>query len=539
MGLTSFPATEYPSGMRIAGIVLDLHDDPKGLVLRNKLASSGVDLPKKLASYRPLDEEQRDALPDRLFALVATSGDETVRKFAMDSAENLSLSLIYFDETHRLLPYETQQKVACNLINGCSWYEVDPPEGLVKIALNPLSALNVGLGVMDMASKAREGSMQGRANMDAFRQAQASGSKIAAGRTIDLSLDEDQAMQKGDGPEAGHIFGPLGLFSQHDATHRKLDEQLSKRDQLEPVAGGNPGKAKGVEVSKKADLNGTDIMPQSTLRSVSTRNNPSRLGLPQKTSAAKIAEELIPVGWQHCGDLSIAEPPTTRKVASHTNFALPHVNRYPIDTEQQVKTAMAYFDEHVMDIAPIERRVFAFSVGERAQELGVKTAGRVLDYLGEGYGPFIEGELHARIAAYEGTGRSAGYEVLLEKKAEISPMIMADMLREVDGQTGAAEIYGRLGLKDPYAAVYGSAKLASAQKPEDDAYSWCEGNDYVSGIQLSALSKRGLKLDELFGQEFADEFQKDPIGTFKSMPSPQKVVLSRLASDSSAGTFRV
>lgn len=541
--------------MRIAGIVFDLYDDPKGVVLRNKIAASKQPLPPKLASMRVLPTEELDQLPDRLFALVATNGDEVIRKYAMSDEAHLALSLIYFDETGHLLPESVQQKVACNLINGCSWYGMDPPESLVKRAMlgGALTALTAGMGVMDMASKAREGSQQGRERMDTFRQAQASGTKTASGRQIDLSMDEDAAMQRGEGPQGGHIWDALDHFSDHDATHRKLEAQLTKRDQPDPGMGGYSGKAQPSKVvgmggvvgaEKKADLVGTEAMPQATLRSGSGRPSPSRrLDLPMKTSAAKIAAASVPVGWLHCGDLSEFSSPVRTKTASYEHFALPHLRRYPIDSPVLVEKAAAYFEEHVSDFPLAERRVFAQTLMGRAAELGVKVAGLVTAYAGDGYGPNLIPELHARISQFEGTGHEAVYELLLEKQSTLDPMIMAEMLREADEETGASRSYGRLavGLMDPYMAVYGG-KYAEAGKPEpkeEDTYSWSEGGDYVSGMQLKALAAQGLKLNEMFGEGFADSFQKDPIGIFKSMPSPQKVVLSRLAGDQNAGTFRI
>jgi hypothetical protein len=524
--------------MRIAGIVLDFYDDPKGVILRNKLASSGRQLPPKLASARILSAEELERLPDRLFAMVATNGDEVVRKYAMHDEAHLVLSMIYFDEVGHLLPPEVQQKIAMNLINGCSWYGMDPTESLVKRAMvgKALSALTAGLGVMDMAAKAREGAQQGRERMEAFRQAQASGTKTSSGREIQLSMDQDSAMQRGEGPENGHIWDAFSQFSDIDAARRKLDAHLAKRNQTDPTINGHS------HHHKKADLVGTETMPQAALRSGSGRPSPtSRLNLPMKTAAGKIAAMIVPEGWVHAGDITWVEAPVTVKKANHTHFALPHLQRYPIDNAALVMKAASYFDEHLFDFPLTERRVFAQSVVSRANELGVKVAGRVLDYAGDSYGPNLVPELHARIHQFEGTGHEAVYEMLLEKRAEIHPMIMAEMLREADEETGASRSYGRpgVGLRDPYEAVYGGAKVAAKKPKEEEAYYWSEGGDSVSGPQLMALAKQGPKLNEIFGAGFAEEFQKDPIGIFKSMPSPQKVVLSRLAGDSNAGAVRV
>lgn len=514
--------------MRIAGIVLDLYDDPKGAVLRTKIASSGRQLPEKLASARILSEEELGRLPDRLFAFVATNGDDVVRKYAMHDEAHLVLSMIYFNETGHLLPGTAQQKVAANLINGCSWYEMDPPAAIVKTAMVG-SALVAGLGAMDMAGKVREGSQRGKANMDAFRMAQASGVK-QAGREIELSEDQVSALSKDKGPESGHIWDALSHFSDHDATWRKLDEQLRKIDQPEAQLGGYPpGRA------KKADLVGTEAMPAGgSLRSGSGRRSPSsRLSLPAKTAAAKIAAVAVAEGWLHCGDVTEAEPVTTRKIAAASHYALPHLQQYPIDTAMQVKQASAYFDTHITEFPLAERRMFAQTVSYRANELGTKISGELLKYAGDAYGPHLVSELHARISQYEGTGKEAVYELLLEKRSEISPMVMADMLREADEDTGASRSYGRpgVGLLDPFAAVYGSVKIAANEPEEKDTYSWSEGTDYTSAADLLALAGRDMSLDDMFGKGFAHSFRADPVGIFKSMPSPQKVVLSRLAAN--------
>lgn len=499
--------------MRIAGIVLDIYDDPRGLVLRNKLAALKTALPAKLASSRLLEPEELEELPDRLFGLVATNHGNMVRKYAMHDPEHVTTSILYFLECGHLLPEETQAKVASNLVVGCSWYDLEPPSDLIKKAMIG-KALTVGFGAMDMASRARNGAAQGRERMDELRAAQAAGTKTASGREVQLSLEQDRAMQRGDGPQSGHIFGLLELFSKLDTTHKKLDKQLEKKDQIEPV------------MAKKADLTGTEIMPQGTLRNTPVKSSPSKsLDLPQKTSSL-----IASAGWQPCGDLTGFTGHTVKKTATARHFALPHLGLYPIDTDDQVKKAATYFDEHLHQFPLEERRAFASMVLDRAQELGVKIAGRIFDYGGDEYGPNIEAQLHARIGTFRGTGHEEAYELLLEKKAGVPPMVMVGMLLEADRESGAAHSYGRIGvgIEDPYVSVYGSAKIAEEDGCE--TYSWSSGNDYVSGMQLKTLSKQNAKLDTMFGEGFASSFAKDPVGIFKSMPDPQKVVLSRLAS---------
>jgi hypothetical protein len=503
--------------MNLAGVILDIYDDPKGVVLRNKMA--GRSLPQKLASSRLLDHEELERLPDRLFALVASNHGDTLRKFAMHDEGHLATSILYFAECGHLLPDHVRAKVASNLVEGCGWYDQDPPSFLKKEALlnMAMNALTIGQGIGDAANSAREENAKGRERMEVFRANQMAGAKVASGREIQLTMDQDAAMQRAEGPESGYIFGPLDQFSQHGPTHRKLDRQVQHGEFAE-------------QAKKVADLNNTEAMSHQQRRGHAKASPLRSAGVTSKTSSLGVSV-----------DLTHESSPVRHKEASHQHFAMPHKGLYPIDTVNQLKTASAYLDEHLYSFSPLDRRVFSQSVLGRADELGVKISGSALAYGGVEYGPFIHPELHARVSSYAGSGHEEVYELLLEKVSSISPNIMADMLREADHESGADLVYGRpgVGFRDPYEAVYGQPKLSEAQPAEEDVYSWRSGGDYVSGAMLKALASRRADLDTTFGSGFSQSFQTDPVGIFKSMPDPQKVVLSRLASDNSSQTFRI
>ena len=503
--------------MDLAGVILDIYDDPKGLVLRNKLA--GKQLSQKLAASRLLEHDELEQLPDHLFALVATNHGDTLRKYAMHDEGHLTTSIIYFAECGHLLPDHVRQKVAANLIEGCGWYDQTPPEFLTKLALleTAMNALTVGQGLGDMANTSRSESARGRERMDVFRANQMAGAKVASGREVQLTMDQDAAMQRAEGPESGHIFGPLDQFSQHGPTHKKLDRQVAHGEVIED--------------GKKADLTNTEAMTHQRRPSDDSRPTPVR--------SANVTSKTSSLGM--LVDLTNESAPVRTKKASSQRFALPHLSLYPIDSASQLKQASEYFDEHLYSFLPVERRAFAQSLLDRAEELGVKVAGAALAYGGREYGPFVEPELHARVESFRGTGHEAVYEVLLEKFSSVSPAVLAEMLREADHESGAKLAYGRpgVGFRDPYEAVYGLPKLAEMEPAKEDVYSWRSGGDYVNGQMLKALALRKADLDTSFGSGFSHSFMKDPVGIFKSMPDPQKVVLSRLASDNSSQTFRI
>lgn len=278
-------------------------------------------------------------------------------------------------------------------------------------------------------------------------------------------------------------------------------------------------------MDKLADLNGTEMMPGvGTVRTFPLeRNSTKKPGL--MTDHTKVAQ------WQHAGDLTTHHP--VQKVASvTTQYAMPTQQKYPIDSYEDVKTAAAYFDEHVSAFQLEDRREFAVSLGNRMEELGFPLTENVSKYAGHEYGPHVDVELMARVRNYEGTGHEAMYSVLLEKRASTPPYVMLEALHEFDTLTGAAKYYDApLGFRDPFQAVYG--KVAAA---EPGMWSWSEGNEYVTDGMLKDLAvNRYPSLDRAFGMDVRKSFQQDPVGVFSSMPDPQKVVIARLAADDSKG----
>jgi len=416
--------------MQIVGSVFDIYDDGGALFGRH-IVRSGQPLDEKLASCQLLELTELTTLPDRLFGLVATNDGSTLRKFAMQDAGHTASSMVYFEASAPCLPVEARAKVASNLLTACAWYGLEPTSYVEKTAL--LGALTAGLGVVDGVSRAQAQSAKNQANMDAFRQAQASAVKIS-----------------------------------------------------------------GTE----------DVMPQACA--------PSKVG-PTKNFAvgAKAA------AWQHSGDISHGVPAVVEPVkVSH--YALP--GRYPIVSAAQVKQAAQYFEDHKSAFSREDRGAFAQAVVGRADELGVKLSSGIEDYCGAGYGPYLESELHNRIAGCENSGGES-YTELLRSAGSITPEAMVEKLATLDLVTGAYRSYGRL-FHEPLLAVYGGyrevQKLAAAQD-----YTWESAGHQTSGEKLSRLAG-STKVAEVFGQEFAGAFASDPVGIFASMPDPEKIVLSRL-----------
>jgi hypothetical protein len=118
--------------MKTAGIILDLYDNPADL--REIFPTQDV-IPDSIKLAHALTVEERDQLPDDSFALVLMNNGESLRKFACIDQGNTELSVAYFFKHGHKLPEVAQKVAAENLMTACSWYNLEVPEELQKVAL--------------------------------------------------------------------------------------------------------------------------------------------------------------------------------------------------------------------------------------------------------------------------------------------------------------------------------------------------------------------------------------------------------------------
>jgi hypothetical protein len=129
--------------LKTSGLILDAQDDVEGAVLREVYPS--IDLvPETIKTAHVLQPDEREALPDDLFALILTGENETtLRKFACVDRGNTELSMQYFLKTAHRLPVEAQKVAAANFMKACTWYDITPPEEISKIAIGLMTALTL------------------------------------------------------------------------------------------------------------------------------------------------------------------------------------------------------------------------------------------------------------------------------------------------------------------------------------------------------------------------------------------------------------
>jgi len=424
--------------MHLNGTILDVYDDPDATLLRQKLGSQA--LPAHL-DCDMLGAAELQALPDRLFALVATNGDTEIRKFAMHDSEHVGMSVLYFLDTHGILPEGAQKVAATNLVLGCTEYGITPPEELMKLAVGPMGVLEAGLGVLDVGARGQSTLAKGQQSMAGFRAAQ-------AGQTSDMQ--------------------------------------------------------------KRADLNGTEMMPMAGPLST----------LPLARNTGNGSAGVKKAGWQHAGNIT-AHTQVVPVVRENSKFAC--ADRYPIDSYENVKTAGEYFERNWREFSLDDRREFAVNVAARMDELHMQAPPSVMKYAGFDYGPHIESELLIRARNYEGFPQSGAYNLLLEKRASAPPAVMLEMLHEIDRLAGADAHYGTpMGFRDPYQAVYGKVASPTVEAP---SWKWAGENlCTASGKQVS-----GETIKRAFGEDAYAAFKSNPKAAYETkLSSSQRTAFANL-----------
>jgi len=124
-------------------------------------------------------------------------------------------------------------------------------------------------------------------------------------------------------------------------------------------------------------------------------------------------------------------------------------------------------------------------------------------------------EIDVMVTFLQELNRRTGLTILLIEHVMRAVMALASNIVVVS--------YGEK-IADPVLAVYDRVKEA--------AYVWTEGGDHVTEHDLVMFRTREAArtyFTSTFTDALWEKFEKDPVGTFRAMPSHQKVLLSRLA----------
>lgn len=488
--------------MRLSGLVLDVYDDFRGDVLRSIFPSREA-VPSLIKEGHDLSSEERRLLPDDVFALVLVDGQEHMRKFACTDPSNTALSVLYFLKNAHKLPEEAQKTGADNLAQACSWYGLDDlakeaglmdwaaKGALTHAAKNPLSTMQHALTVPSLV-KGTQGEIQNR--MGAIRHLEGNGVGVATPEQVN------------------HVLG-----KQAELTGTQL-MPLQGKDGQSPTPAktviNKTGAMGRLVTSPAAGLQKDEECLAPNVESVSGKN-------PEHAPQMKALKPHVDVSGKS------APVHMTEKKASR--YALD--GRYPLDSFSQVQSAVGYFDEYFSSFSPEERREYAQNTVKCAAALDIPVSEAMQKYASNDYAPRgeIKMALDSRRALIDKQGMSI-LNILQEKTAEVSPEIFCATLREFDRERGLEAYYDR-DVFDPYFSTYG-AKTATVR----DNWSYIDGNVYLSAAELKQVVKtRVPSIVQTFGEKFMDEFRKDPITIFESLPRDQKRMIASMTVDNNPG----
>lgn len=467
--------------MHLSGLVLDVYDDCGGSTLKS-IYPTRDDVPVTVKTAHALTDDERERLPDDVFALILDNGESGVlRKYACIDRGNTELAVAYFLQNKDKLPLEAQKVAASNLATACSWYEMIPPLELLKVA----GIGQIGGKIMGVAGAAIPalGTLQG-----------------LSGTASDISGGLQRAKQSRGLIDPNLIKGAEVAGTPIMPLQESTDKSSPKyKTTVKNAAIGHlvQGKEKHPQSERSAAL------AQNRLH---TEKNPAPLQQKQLKPYVNVQG---------------AEPPSPTKVkVSH--YAL-H-GRYPLDSFEQVKCASAYFDEYWARFSPEDRHEYCTNMVREADALRIPVSDMARKYGSSKYASVEEVMLSLD------TRRPLLQEEdtkLLSKLAAamptVDPEIFAMALSEFDKRVGLHHYYDS-NVADPFFTTFGGTKVAE--------YSFSVGSDYVNEDRLKEFAIAGYALlKKRFGEDIANEFQKDPIGIFESMPLEQKKVISRLATD--------
>ena len=481
--------------MQTSALVLDVYDDCGGQTLR-EIFPKLADIPEQVKQAHVVTENT-SSWPDDVFALVMINGGTTLRKYACVDEGNTLLSVLYFLKNAHKLPAQAQVVAAENLKTACSWYGLDVPEELEKIA-------GMGMAAVNMALMAPGTSQQIKQNLAADR--------VLAPSMGVVTPQARQELMKG-----AEVNGTTSM-------------------PLQPPSDLSVQKEKAV-IRKTASVGrlvhrSEEVLPDAN---IGMKHKEQPKSLPQEK------KNLHPVV-----DVTNQEPPKIVSEKKASMFAVPSQKKYPLDSYAQVKMASAYFDEHAKQMPPEVRREFAYNLVKRADEMSFHLNDFVKKYGGVGFAPPVEIKVALDARRLE-VGHSEDALQLLgevEKVAryrlwkeagvvrQFEPEEIVALLSEFDKVAGITHLYDR-SIPDPYFSVYGFDKTAEAD--------WSEvvGNETVTEADLKRLARIGaFSVKTTFGAGFQEEFLKDPIGIFKSLPLDQKKMMMRMANSTQPGAER-
>lgn len=449
------------------GILLDVYDDGGRL-----LVGLADQIPENVKTAAFLPREEVESLPEDLFALVLLDGKQRLKKYACADAASTELSTLYLLSNYRNLPVEAVKVAARNLGEARSLYGMPEASELTKLAEKGGAPEPHGLGNV---AEPQTGPKSTGVMVVGFER---------PGQKFVLSED---IKKREPTPE-------LKPGESADDANRLIDVFRAY------IEGKRVGRASTIK--KEGDLTGTEVMPvgskpleSKTVKKLAGAGNVVRLGAPT------VAQLFM-------------EKKATRSIAG-----------LPLDTLADAQEAQRWFMSKLAYIPFDARPDLAQHILERREELQLPSEDALRKYGSDHYRPRDEmaGAICERRNLGVFVGQPADYSELVDYSIRHSARQYAEKLAELDRRQGF-DVYWGNRIEDPWTATLASEKVA------DIVYS--HGDVFVSDKHIELLAKNEREaLEKILDDDVVEEFCKNPVTVYKSLPEPMKKVLGRLAMD--------
>lgn len=219
-------------------------------------------------------------------------------------------------------------------------------------------------------------------------------------------------------------------------------------------------------------------------------------------------------------DVTGLKPPVQKVKEAGQRFCLG--GKYPIDTAEQVEKAASYFELYGDRFSPFERHQFCVKLASRAGDLGMTLSKEICRYGSTKTAQDAHVGVYQRQRMFrEGTSEHSLLDEMKEKCASLRPEVMAKVIEDFDRATGLDQMWGSE-IPDPYFTMFGPEKRAE--------WSFTRGNDYINEERLRRCARECKEeLKDHFGEDVMEEFGRDPVQIFDSLPLDHKRIIMRIS----------
>lgn len=168
--------------------------------------------------------------------------------------------------------------------------------------------------------------------------------------------------------------------------------------------------------------------------------------------------------------------------------------------------------------------------GKRRMMMRVKEAGAQLpddtaDYARDEIGTDFDMALELRGLTLMDKAASADLaRIKLAAADNVSPDLLASELEMFDLEHGLTHLYGKR-IPDPYASVYGTTLQVKQASPQ---YVEVDGRSIPAEAIADLARDKADMVRDAFGDEFANQFEQDPVAVMHSLPVTHQQALARM-----------